>query len=136
MVLTPQQRRSLFDAALNARRNAYAPFSHFAVGAALVDATGLIHVGCNVENASYGLTVCAERVALQSAVASGRRDFLGLAVAAAGGSAPCGACRQVLAEFCRDLPIWLIDTEDPDRIVETTLEELLPLRFSLSPNNP
>ena len=132
MTLTPQQRRSLFDAALIAGKNAYAPFSRFAVGAALIDHTGQIHSGCNVENASFGLTVCAERVALLSAVASGQRDFRGLAVAAAKGPTPCGACRQVLAEFCRDLPIWLIDAEQPDRIVETSLEKLLPLRFCLS----
>jgi cytidine deaminase len=136
MALTSQQRRSLFDAALNARRNAYAPFSRFTVGAALIDATGMIHVGCNVENASYGLTVCAERVALLSAVASGRQGFLGLAVAAAEGPTPCGACRQVLAEFCQDLPIWLIDAQRPDRVVETSLQELLPLRFGYSPDNP
>lgn len=136
MLLTTQQLRSLFDAALNARRNAYAPFSRFAVGAALLDATGMIHVGCNVENASYGLTICAERVAVASAVASGRRDYLGLAVAAAEGPTPCGACRQVLAEFCRELPIWLIDAERPDRVVETSLEELLPLRFCRHLGNP
>jgi cytidine deaminase len=126
----------MFDAALNARQNAYAPFSHFAVGAALMDPTGTIHVGCNVENASYGLTMCAERVALLSAVTSGQQDFLGLAVAAAEMPTPCGACRQVLAEFCRDLPIWLIDAQRPDRVVETSLEKLFPLRFCLSPDNP
>jgi cytidine deaminase len=128
-VLSAAQRRTLFDAALRVRRNAYAPFSRFLVGAALIDHTGQIHVGCNVENASYGLTVCAERVALLSAVASGHREFLGLALAAADAPTPCGACRQVIAEFCRDLPIWLIDAEQPDRVVETSLEQLLPLRF-------
>lgn len=120
---------SLTHRALDARQNAYAPYSHFAVGAALVAADGEIYGGVNVENASYGLTICAERAAVSAAVAAGQNRFLALAVATPGGQPPCGACRQVLAEFCDDLPILLVDTDDPDSIQETSLRQLFPRAF-------
>jgi cytidine deaminase len=123
--------QSLVDAALQAQRLAYAPYSGFAVGAALLSAAGDTFTGCNVENASYGLTVCAERVALQSAVAAGQREFVALAVATAGGLPPCGACRQVLAEFAADLPIFLIDVNRDGRQEQLLLADLLPRGFSL-----
>ena len=136
MSLSQPEQDALIHAALQARQHAYAPFSDFAVGAALADAQGGMHCGCNVENVSYGLTICAERVALFSAVASGHRQFVGLAVATAGAYPPCGACRQVLLEFCRDLPIWLVDAKQPDRIVPTTLDCLQPFPFRLGESSP
>src|SRR5262245_57129050 len=104
---TNEQAR-LIAAACAARKNAYAPYSQFLVGAALQIVDGDIITGCNVENASYGLTICAERVAIGTAVAAGRREFTAIAIASANGCTPCGACRQVLAEFCADLPIFLV----------------------------
>lgn len=123
--------RSLIRAALDARDRAYAPYSHFAVGAALVDADGVIHLGSNVENASYGLTVCAERVAMWNAISQGAHTFEAMAIANHGGLAPCGACRQVMAEFVKDLPILLVDASQTEAVVEVSLNELLPMRFKL-----
>jgi cytidine deaminase len=128
--MTDEQRRELIAAALEARQRAYAPYSHFQVGAAILTAGGRIVTGCNVENASYGLTNCAERVAAASAVAAGEREFAALAVAATGAVTPCGACRQVLAEFAPGLPILLIDAAAPDRIAETNLQILFPAAFT------
>lgn len=126
----PEDRRAeLIAAALRARERAWAPYSYFQVGAALLTAAGQIVTGCNVENASYGLTVCAERTAVGNAVSGGERTFVALAVAASGGVTPCGACRQVLAEFCDDLPILLIDADQPDRVREVRLAMLLPDTF-------
>ena len=95
---------ALLEAALKAVRKAYAPYSEYKVGVALLCADGDIFTGCNVENASYGLTNCAERTAIFSAVAAGRRDFVAMAIVADGDRMPypCGACRQVLSEFCRE----------------------------------
>lgn len=122
---------ALVAAALAARQRAYAPYSKFQVGAALRAAGGEVFAGCNVENASYGLTICAERAAVASAVAAGFRQFDALALALSGGGTPCGACRQVLAEFCPDLPILLIDADEPSRLTEVRLADLLPGRFTL-----
>jgi cytidine deaminase len=121
--------RRLVAAARRARANAYAPYSHFAVGAALLTADGTIVTGANVENSSYGLTICAERSALVSAVAAGHRRFRALALVAGRGTpaSPCGACRQVLHEFAPDLPIRLVSTDGRTR--DTTIRELLPLGF-------
>lgn len=115
---------ALVEAAWQAREHAHAPYSNFAVGAALLAADGKIFTGCNVENLSYGLTVCAERVAIGTAVAAGARDFVALAVVAdtAVPVSPCGACRQVMAEF--GVPkVWLANRAER---MEFTLEELLP----------
>jgi cytidine deaminase len=123
----------LIRRAISARKRAYAPYSKFLVGAALATEGGDIFTGCNVENASYGLTICAERAAAFAAVAAGERGFTHLAIATAGGGAPCGACRQVLAEFAPDLTIWLVDIDRPKKVVRGNLWDLLPNQFSLPP---
>jgi len=127
--MNQQQYDELIRAALSARQRAYAPYSNFKVGAALLTESGTICSGCNVENASYGLAVCAERAAVATAVSGGHRRFAALAVATSGGVTPCGACRQVLAEFCDDLPILLVDADDPGIAREVSLASLLPDQF-------
>ena len=119
----------LIAQACEARARAYAPYSGFAVGAAIESSDGRTASGCNVENASFGLTVCAERAAVAAAVAAGLSDWrrLVVVVESAEPVAPCGACRQVLGEFCEDLEIVLATTDGG--LVKTSLEELLPRRF-------
>jgi cytidine deaminase len=129
-------RMELIRAAVEVQRRAYAPYSKFHVGATLLAADGTIFTGCNVENGSYGLTICAERAAVFAAVAAGQQQFLMLAIATRGGAMPCGACRQVLIEFAPNLPILLIDSDDPSRIIEVNLRELLPGAFAFSPPEP
>ncbi|MBQ8417861.1 MAG: cytidine deaminase [Phascolarctobacterium sp.] len=122
--------RELLEAALVARERAYAPYSKFLVGAAVRAASGKIYTGCNIENASYGLTVCAERNALFSAVGAGEREFTALCVVGDTEApiSPCGACRQVMAEF--KVPRIILANLKGD-MKEYTLEELLPYGFSL-----
>jgi cytidine deaminase len=127
--MNSSDRDELIRAALDAQQRAFCPYSDFPVGAALRTANGAIYQGVNVENASYGLTICAERVAASAAIAAGDRDFTAIAVASRGGVTPCGACRQFLAEFNPDLPIILIDSLQQNVIGETTLAVLLPSRF-------
>jgi cytidine deaminase len=129
--MTNEVRQSVIRAAVEARQHAYARYSHFEVGAALLAANGRIYVGCNVENSSYGLTICAERAAVFAAVAAGQQQFELLAVATSGGGSPCGACRQVLFEFAPNLPILLINVDQPEAIAEVNLRELLPGAFRL-----
>lgn len=117
----------LIAAAAAARESAYVPYSGFAVGAALLASNGTVYTGCNVENASYGLTVCAERNAVFHAVVSGARDFLAVAVVTANGGAPCGACRQVLSEFSPTMTVITSDMAGNRRVY--TLSELLPDAF-------
>ena len=119
---------TLINAAIQARARAYAPYSHFAVGAALLTRSGEIITGCNVENASYGLTICAERSAVFSALGQGHRAFEVIAISLEGASSPCGACRQVLAEFAPNLRVLMTDPTGT-QIRETTLDKLLPERF-------
>ena len=116
-----------------ARGQAHAPYSRFFVGAALLDANGRTFVGCNVENSSYGLSQCAERTAVCTAVSQGSRQFTALVVASEGGVAPCGACRQVLAEFARnvELQVLLVDVTGQRPSVRTDLSKLLPRQFHL-----
>ena len=128
--MAASERERLIAAALEVRRRAYARYSKFAVGAAILAADGRMFVGCNVENVSYGLTICAERAATFAAVAAGATEFQLLAIAASGGVTPCGACRQVLAEFAPQLPILVVDADQPKRIVEANLRELLPAAFA------
>jgi cytidine deaminase len=123
---------ALVSAALAARENAFAPFSKFKVGAAIEDAEGRIHTGCNVENSTYGLTMCAERVAVYKAVSEGMRRFRRIAIAADADSLtpPCGACRQILWEFCGDIEIVLAN---PRGKTETCrLKDLFPRPFDVS----
>ncbi len=119
--------QDLLVAARQARQKAYAPYSNFGVGAALRTRSGLVFSGCNVENASYGLTICAERVAVTKAISEGERDFEAIAIVSQGGVAPCGACRQVLAEFNPQLRVLLADLEGNNR--ELGLSDLLPEAF-------
>lgn len=118
----------LVQSAMRAREEAYAPHSHFYVGAALLAPDGSIHLGCNVENASYGLTICAERNAVTSAIVSGCRTFRAIAVASVGGVTPCGACRQFLAEFGLDLTVVCVDALTNGRR-QFVLGKLLPEAF-------
>jgi len=122
--------KKLVEAALEARKKAYVPYSRFPVGAALLTEDGKIIEGCNVENASFGLTNCAERTALFKAVSEGYRQFAGIAVVASTEEpvSPCGACRQVMAELCPpDMTVWLANLKGD--IKETTVSELLPGAF-------
>ncbi|TWT66099.1 Cytidine deaminase [Allorhodopirellula solitaria] len=119
----------LVQAAISARNHAYAPHSHFYVGAAVLLHGGRIVEGCNVENASYSLTQCAERVAVTTSVAEGHRNFRAIAVASVGGAMPCGACRQVLAEFGMDMAVYTVDVIDGEQKMRL-LSELLPDAFS------
>ncbi len=122
---------SLLQTARERAQRAYAPYSNFTVGAALLGENNVIYSGCNVENASYGLTLCAERNALFHAIAEGCRHFKALAIAAPKVVPPCGACLQVLAEFCEPtLPIYLIALND-DNVKQVTLGDLLPTIFKL-----
>lgn len=118
--------------ALTVREKAYAPYSNFLVGAALVDCHGHLVVGCNIENASYSLTNCAERVALQRGYLELDRDWVLMVVASRGAVTPCGACRQVLSEFVPKMSILLVDADGSDRRIWTDVESLLPGAFRLS----
>jgi cytidine deaminase len=126
--LTEEERTQLVAAARAARGNAYAPYSRYPVGAALRTAAGKVYAGANVENASFPVGLCAERVALFSAVAAGERKFAAIAVVTRDGAAPCGACRQALAEFGVELEAILADGKGSIREI-TTLKRLLPSAF-------
>lgn len=119
-------------AALAARENAHAPYSEFRVGAAIEDAGGRVHTGCNIENATYGLTLCAERVAVFKAISEGAREFRRIAIAADTDTLtpPCGACRQILWEFCGDIEIVLVNRRGKREVLR--LKELLPRAFDAS----
>jgi cytidine deaminase len=123
---------ALIEAATAALRAAHAPYSKFRVGAAVRTSDGRVFAGCNVENASYGLSICAERVAIFNAVSQGAREIAAIAVCTEGDepAPPCGACRQVIAEFARD-PTTIVLTNTSGRTTMTTLAELLPRPFRL-----
>ncbi len=122
----------LIEAALAARGNAHAPFSNFKVGAAVEDAGGRVFTGCNVENATFGLTLCAERVAIFKAISEGARKFVRVAVAADTDSLtpPCGACRQILWEFCGDVELVLTNLHGQTETLR--LGDLFPRPFDAS----
>lgn len=133
MIITNEQ---LINEAKKARLLAYAPYSNHRVGAALLTASGKVYLGCNVENAGYSSTVCAERVAFFKAVSEGERDFVKIAVVGAidddkvdNFCAPCGVCRQVMMEFCDPESFAIVMANGKDSTVEVTLRELLPHGF-------
>lgn len=128
--------QQLIKLALEARENAYAPYSHFMVGAALLTKEGQVYTGCNIENASYGATNCAERTAIFKAVSEGAKEFVKIAIV--GGKVgeeiiefayPCGVCRQVMAEFCDVKKMTVLIAKSENEFVEKTLDELLPMSF-------
>ena len=124
-------KQRLVRAAARARERAVAPYSKFKVGAALLTKNGEIISGANVESASYGLTCCAERVALFNALTGGKKNFVAVAVVARapGGPMPCGACRQLLAEYAPEAKVWVADSRALSKIREFTVRELLPSAF-------
>lgn len=130
------EQQRLIRAAANARAFASAPYSRFKVGAALLTKRGEIVTGANVESASYGLTCCAERVALFNALTNGKKDFIAVAVVARarGGPMPCGACRQLLAEYAPLAKVWVADSRSLKVIKEFTVRGLLPAAFLGVPN--
>jgi cytidine deaminase len=127
-MLANEERERLIAAAIDARQWAYAPYSDYAVGAALLSASGRIYEGVNIENAAYPMTICAERVAVFKAVSEGERQFLAIAVVTKNGGSPCGACRQVLAEFGQDTLVIIAD-EAGHVVDEKSVRGLLPGAF-------
>lgn len=126
--LTNDQRTELLRRAAAVRSRAYAPYSHYAVGAAVLTSRGNIYEGVNVENASYPNGICAERVAIHSAVTEGEQEFVAIAVSTANGGMPCGLCRQVMAEFALQMVVLITDGE-ANLVQETTVSDLLPGAF-------
>jgi len=132
-VITQSVRDLLIQSAREAAESAYCPYSHYPVGAAVLTLDGQLYTGCNVENISYGLSMCAERTALFKAVSGGCRAFVAMAIV--GGdkrpSAPCGACLQVLAELCpHETPVFIARLKKGGRVTATTLGALLPMSFA------
>ena len=127
-MLTDEERKELIEAATQARQWAYAPYSHYAVGAAVMTSSGRIYDGVNVENASYPNGICAERVAVFKAISEGERKFTAVAVVTSNGGTPCGACRQVLSEFGLDIQVLLANPQG-ELLSESPLSDLLPGAF-------
>lgn len=127
--------KELYEMAVKAMENAYAPYSKFKVGAALLTKEGEVFTGCNVENSSYGATICAERTAITKAVSEGYQDYIALAVCGSDGdfAAPCGICRQVIYEFSDDMDIIL--GNDQGEMKTFKIKELLPEGFRLNERN-
>ena len=122
----------LIESAIAARERAYAPYSNFKVGAALLLSDGkTIITGCNVENSSYGLAICAERNAICAAVAEGKQKFSAIVVAATPLASPCGACRQFIVEFGKDIDVISVDANDTSKILRWTSDQLIPDSFEL-----
>lgn len=119
--------QELVKLAQAARRKAYAPYSHYDVGAALLAKSGQVFTGCNVENAVYPMVICAEQTAIVKAVSEGQHEFVAIAIATRNGGSPCGACRQVMREFAPHLRVLLAD--DAGRVRQFTLDQLLPESF-------
>jgi cytidine deaminase len=126
--LSDDERRSLIALAREARRRAYAPYSNYPVGAVLRTRSGRIFTGCNIENAAYPTTICAERTAIFKAISEGEKEFDVIAVVSSGGGTPCGSCRQVMAEFGLDTLVLVADAEGR-LTLETTVAGLLPEAF-------
>ncbi len=121
--------KELMNAAREARRQAYAPYSHYYVGAAVLTKSGKVYTGCNIENAAYPTGSCAERVAIFKAVADGERELVALAVATSNGGSPCGACRQVFSEFAHDDAVIILASARGDGRKTFTMKKILPDRF-------
>ncbi len=130
-MVTEEQKAALIAAAQQIQSQAYAPYSNYLVGSAVLGSDGNIYSSVNIENASYGLTVCAERNAIFKMVSAGVTQFLAIAVCGEGQGSPCGACRQVMVEFADDVPIYLTSSRGDLR--ETSTHALLPMHFG--PNN-
>ncbi len=128
MTLNAEQRERLIQRALQMRAKAYAPYSRYAVGAALVSGSGAVYAGANVENAAYPLSMCAERAAVFAMVAAGEREVQAIALATENGGSPCGACRQVLSEFGPRALVLVVDGQG-EVVLEATLDQLLPHSF-------
>ena len=128
MVLTSELRQELIQAAKEARQWAYAPYSNYPVGAALLTVSGRVYDGVNVENAAYPAGICAERVAVFKAISEGEHQFEAIAVVSSKGGSPCGSCRQVLSEFGNNTLVLIAD-EDGNLVKETSLADLLPNAF-------
>jgi cytidine deaminase len=128
-MLTDEQKKRMIIRALESREKAYAPYSGYAVGAALLTKNGEIFTGVNIENAAYPTGTCAERVAVFKAVSEGERVFEAIVVASSNGGTPCGSCRQVLSEFGLDTEIIIVDGEG-NSVQETTVGEILPGAFT------
>ena len=122
---------ALIQAAFDAREHAYAPYSKFRVGAALETTDGTVFTGCNVENSSFGLCICAERTAICKAVSSGYQQFKAIAIAATPFASPCGACRQFLAEFGTDIRVIAVDADDLSKQETWLVDELIPGSFKI-----
>jgi cytidine deaminase len=128
-MLTDNLRRQLIQAAIEVRQRAYAPYSKYRVGAALLTQSGQVYTGVNIENAAYPTTICAERVAVFKAVSDGQKKFEAIAVVTDNGGSPCGSCRQVLAEFGLDTVVLIANSEG-ELLEETTVAGLLPNAFT------
>jgi cytidine deaminase len=128
ITLKDEQRQQLIEAAVQARRWAYAPYSNYAVGAALLTDSGKVYDGVNIENAAYPTTICAERVAVFKAVSEGERSFVAIAVVTSNAGTPCGSCRQVMSEFGIDMVVIIADTSGSVK-QECTVADLLPGAF-------
>ena len=129
-MINSEQKQNLGKLAAEMRSRSYIPYSHYAVGAALLTKSGKIFTGCNIENAAYPVTICAERTAIFKAVSEGERDFEAIAIATEDGQGyPCGSCRQGMVEFSQDMEVMLADA-DGNITVETSIRDLLPGAFT------
>ncbi len=127
--------KKLYELALKALENSYSPYSNFPVGAALLTKNGKVYLGTNIENASYGLTICAERVAIFKAISEGEKEFSKIVIVGNDGDGvpPCGACRQVMFEFSPDMEILLYNKKE-DKFISYRVRDILPLGFNLEVN--
>ncbi len=128
MLVDQETQKKLIETAIQVRQWAYAPYSHYTVGAALLTAGGKIYDGVNIENAAYPTGICAERVAIFKAVSEGEREFTAMVVATDNGGSPCGSCRQVMAEFDLNMQVLVVDAEGNVHM-DTTVQGLLPKAF-------
>ncbi|HBF41491.1 MAG TPA: cytidine deaminase [Anaerolineaceae bacterium] len=129
MELSPKKRDELVDLAIRARERSYSPYSHYAVGAALLAASGKIYTGVNIENSAYPTSICAERVAIFKAISEGERNFEAIAIATENGGSPCGSCRQVMSEFSLQMKVIVVD--DTGNIhIDASVDDLLPHAFT------